>query len=99
MLASAAAHFKDRRIYATGGNDNTVGIWDLTEFSLNQDEMPPNQQRYAKPVHRFKDTNKIQMNWSIAWPNLLPSRPSQLARSPEESATRVQPSFVDIATI
>ncbi|EYE95209.1 glutamine amidotransferase subunit DUG2 [Aspergillus ruber CBS 135680] len=41
MLASAAGHFKDRRIYATGGNDNTVGIWDLTESSMNQDEMPP----------------------------------------------------------
>lgn len=41
MLASAAGRIKDRRIYATGGNDNTVGIWDLTEFFLTQEELPP----------------------------------------------------------
>ncbi|KAG2417628.1 hypothetical protein HFD88_008847 [Aspergillus terreus] len=41
MLASAAGQFKDRFIYATGGNDNTVGIWDLTEVSATQGELPP----------------------------------------------------------
>ncbi|KAL5339464.1 hypothetical protein BJX70DRAFT_408034 [Aspergillus crustosus] len=41
MLASAAGRFKDRHIYATGGNDNTVGIWDLTDVSLNATEKPP----------------------------------------------------------
>ncbi|KAJ5902635.1 WD repeat protein [Penicillium taxi] len=41
MLASAAGRVKDRRIYASGGNDNTVGIWDLTEFFLSQDDLPP----------------------------------------------------------
>lgn len=41
MLASAAGLFKDRVIYATGGNDNTVGIWDLTEWSLNEENIPP----------------------------------------------------------
>ncbi|KAE8151185.1 hypothetical protein BDV25DRAFT_153042 [Aspergillus avenaceus] len=41
MLASAAGRFKDRFIYASGGNDNTVGIWDLTDVSLNQSELPP----------------------------------------------------------
>ncbi|KAJ5669504.1 hypothetical protein N7462_010574 [Penicillium macrosclerotiorum] len=41
MLASAASRVKDRHIYATGGNDNTVGIWDLTEFFLTQEELPP----------------------------------------------------------
>ena len=41
MLASAASRFKDRQIYATGGNDNSVGIWDLTEFFMTQEELPP----------------------------------------------------------
>ncbi|KAL4804478.1 hypothetical protein BDV18DRAFT_143243 [Aspergillus unguis] len=41
MLASAAGKFKDRNIYATGGNDNTVGIWDLTDVSLSAIEKPP----------------------------------------------------------
>ncbi|KAI9371617.1 hypothetical protein BJX61DRAFT_17489 [Aspergillus egyptiacus] len=41
MLASAAGRFKDRYIYATGGNDNTVGIWDLTDVSLAANEQPP----------------------------------------------------------
>ncbi|KAJ5479156.1 Peptidase M20 [Penicillium desertorum] len=41
MLASAAGRFKDRHIYATGGNDNSVGIWDLTEFFMTQEELPP----------------------------------------------------------
>ncbi|KAL4785263.1 hypothetical protein BJX76DRAFT_325089 [Aspergillus varians] len=41
MLASAAGKFKDRHIYATGGNDNTVGIWDLTDVSLGASEKPP----------------------------------------------------------
>lgn len=41
MLASAANKVKDRYIYVTGGNDNTVGIWDLTEISREQEELPP----------------------------------------------------------
>ncbi|KAF9888667.1 hypothetical protein FE257_008425 [Aspergillus nanangensis] len=41
MLASAAGRFKDRFIYATGGNDSTVGIWDLTDVSRSQHELPP----------------------------------------------------------
>ncbi|EBA27315.1 hypothetical protein KXW98_007215 [Aspergillus fumigatus] len=41
MLASAAGRFKDRLIYASGGNDNTVGIWDLTEVSSKQNEQAP----------------------------------------------------------
>ncbi|EAW11326.1 glutamine amidotransferase subunit DUG2 [Aspergillus clavatus NRRL 1] len=39
MLASAAGRFKGRLIYASGGNDNTVGIWDLTEASSTQKEL------------------------------------------------------------
>ncbi|OJJ50197.1 hypothetical protein ASPZODRAFT_58230 [Penicilliopsis zonata CBS 506.65] len=41
MLASAAGRYKDRMIYATGGNDNTVGIWDLTEVSSAHQELAP----------------------------------------------------------
>ncbi|RAK97693.1 glutamine amidotransferase subunit DUG2 [Aspergillus ibericus CBS 121593] len=41
MLASSSGRFKDRYIYASGGNDNTVGIWDLTDVSRAQGEQPP----------------------------------------------------------
>ncbi|KAJ9260172.1 hypothetical protein C8Q69DRAFT_203331 [Paecilomyces variotii] len=41
MLASAAGVFKDRRIYATGGNDNTVAIWDLTDHPVDEVELAP----------------------------------------------------------
>lgn len=41
MLASATGSFKNRTVYATGGNDNTVGIWDLTEISHRQCDSPP----------------------------------------------------------
>ncbi|PYH91075.1 Zn-dependent exopeptidase [Aspergillus ellipticus CBS 707.79] len=41
MLASAAGRFKDRHIFASGGNDNTVGIWDLTDVSRSQDKQTP----------------------------------------------------------
>lgn len=39
MLASAANRVKGRWIYVTGGNDDMVGIWDLTEVSREQDEL------------------------------------------------------------
>ncbi|RAK78832.1 glutamine amidotransferase subunit DUG2 [Aspergillus fijiensis CBS 313.89] len=42
MLASAAGQYKDRYIYASGGNDNTVGIWDVTDVTRGgQAEKPP----------------------------------------------------------
>ncbi|PGG99564.1 hypothetical protein AJ80_09331 [Polytolypa hystricis UAMH7299] len=40
MLASAAGIFKGRRVYATGGNDNTVAIWDLTEHPVDSHNIP-----------------------------------------------------------
>jgi hypothetical protein len=33
ILAAASAVFKDRRIYVTGGNDDSVAIWNLPEIS------------------------------------------------------------------
>lgn len=41
MLASAAGTFRDRCIYATGGNDNSVAIWDLTEHAFESSEIVP----------------------------------------------------------
>lgn len=57
MLASAAGQFQDRWVYATGGNDNTVGIWDLTEFSLQKDEMPPISNGALSPIRIFDEAN------------------------------------------
>lgn len=41
MLASAAGNFRDRCIYATGGNDNSVAIWDLTDHAFESSEIVP----------------------------------------------------------
>ncbi|EEP76265.1 conserved hypothetical protein [Uncinocarpus reesii 1704] len=40
MLASAAGFVNNRWIYATGGNDNSVAIWDLTEHPVDSHEIP-----------------------------------------------------------
>jgi di- and tripeptidase len=63
MLASAAGRFKDRQIYATGGNDNSVGIWDLTEFFMTQEELPPISNGMFNKVIQFSITNIHQMKW------------------------------------
>lgn len=71
MLASAAGRVKDRYIYVTGGNDNTVGIWDLTEFSLDEDELPPisngmtcNSKKKSHPRDINTDNIILQTKWS-----------------------------------
>lgn len=66
MLASAFSRAKDRQIYATGGNDNSVGIWDLTEFFLTQEELPPISN--GNFIHYFIITELlliiyVQMKW------------------------------------
>lgn len=40
MLASAAGVSGERRIYATGGNDNSVAIWDLTDSPPDSQQIP-----------------------------------------------------------
>ncbi|KKK16967.1 hypothetical protein AOCH_002643 [Aspergillus ochraceoroseus] len=40
MLASAAGKYKDRYIYVSGGNDNTLGIWDLMDVHTAANELP-----------------------------------------------------------
>lgn len=47
MLASAAGVFQDRRIYATGGNDNSVAIWDLTEHPAQLEIQPIGNGAYS----------------------------------------------------
>ena len=37
MLASAISLYKGRRIYVTGGNDNEVAIWDITDGDQGQE--------------------------------------------------------------
>jgi di- and tripeptidase len=36
VLASAISVYQGRRIYITGGNDNDVAIWDITEVNEEQ---------------------------------------------------------------
>jgi di- and tripeptidase len=40
-MASAAGVFQDRRIYVTGGNDNSVAIWDPIEHPVGPQEIQP----------------------------------------------------------
>jgi hypothetical protein len=102
MLASAVGRVKDRQIYATGGNDNSVGIWDLTEFFLAQEELPPISNGNAIHVSLARDTLLIvyiQMKWSTVLPNSSLSRPSLRAQSSQENAIKVLHSSVGTATI
>lgn len=48
MLASAAANRKDRSIIATGGNDGSAAIWDLTDDPVESHMIPAvgNGKRY-----------------------------------------------------
>jgi di- and tripeptidase len=41
IMASAAGVFQDRRIYVTGGNDNSVAIWDPIEHPVGPQEIQP----------------------------------------------------------
>lgn len=67
MLASAAAVFKGRRIYATGGNDNTVAIWDLTEHPIETLEIPAigngKDILFLSSTTRNRADSLLQMRW------------------------------------
>ncbi|KKA17050.1 WD repeat protein [Rasamsonia emersonii CBS 393.64] len=53
MLASAAGVFQDRRIYATGGNDNSVAIWDLTEHPAQLEIQPIGNDEMVNSLAKF----------------------------------------------
>nr|AJD23181.1 peptidase family M20/M25/M40 protein [Onygena corvina] len=40
MLTSTSGNVKDRRIFATGGNDNTVALWDVTDEKADSQQIP-----------------------------------------------------------
>lgn len=40
MLTSTSGNVKNRWIFATGGNDNTVALWDLTDEKADSQEIP-----------------------------------------------------------
>ncbi|KAM5493456.1 hypothetical protein MaudMau93_000838 [Microsporum audouinii] len=40
MLSSTSGNVKNRWIFATGGNDNTVALWDLTDGKTESQEIP-----------------------------------------------------------
>ncbi|KAH8705048.1 WD repeat protein [Talaromyces proteolyticus] len=53
MLASAAGFFRNRRIYATGGNDNTVAIWDLSGHPENTEIQPIGNDEMVNTLAKF----------------------------------------------
>lgn len=62
MLASAAGTFRDRRIYATGGNDNSVAIWDLTDHAFESSEIVPISNGMYIDLISFKSTTYIYLD-------------------------------------
>lgn len=59
MLASAAGFFRNRRIYATGGNDNTVAIWDLTGHPEKTESQPIGNGKFFFSFLAKATTDKI----------------------------------------
>jgi di- and tripeptidase len=53
ILASATGLFNNRCIYATGGNDNTVAIWDLTGHPEQKESQPIGNDDMVNTLFKF----------------------------------------------
>lgn len=55
ILASTTTISNNRRIYATGGNDNTVAIWDLAGHPEQKDFQPIGNGLFRYPYQNLDD--------------------------------------------